>query len=885
MTTSQVKEDVWIKTFCNGCLSATCGLKVHRVDGVVIGLQGDPDNPYNHGRLCSKSYAHIMTLYDPYRPKKPLVRTNPEKGIGVDPKWKEISWEEALDLVVKKLEEVRKTNPGDLCLSFADIAAVGWVPAPIIASFGTRNWVNSAGYYCASSVHTVPWATMGCFHVYPDLEFCNYVVLWGSNKGGGVQHMATTAAGDMADARIRRGAKVVCIDPVQSNMAAKADEWVPVRPGTDLALALAWLHVLLHETGLYDVESLKTYTNAPYLIKPDGHYLRDVATNKPMMWDSVDGMAKPYDAEFKDVSLEGSYSISPALELAVDGGSAETREGGSLRSGPIQCRPAFDLLKDHVKDTTPEWAEAISTVPAAKTRRLAKEFATEARIGSTINYEGHTMPFRPAAIHWYAGISQHTNGYATGMALQLINTMVGNLQVPGGLASDATIMEPPFEQRNLWTGKDGHPRELDGIFVPSPYQKFGDTLTTGYPANRIEAPKTAAATELFPVFMSGGRAPFEINALDPERFNNKVPRPKVLLTRHGSDLTCRGNPQEQAKVIKNFFQISCEPLVDETAEFADIVLPVPVRLERLQVGCSMVANAGATEHLRDFAVNISQPVLESAGKEMLDIWIEIASRLGFLDEFNQLINIIWDLQGENRLEPGKRYSYREMQERLSRSLFGPEYDLKTLGEAGHVKWRKNPRERYPRVFIKERSAIYYEHFIDAGQQLADLTKELGFAWDTGDYSPFPSWRPGPAHRETKEGFDLIAIPFRVPFFTHMWMTHNPWLEELGEVHPWAFKIVLNAATAAKHGINDGDQIVVESTHGYKVEGKAKLTECVHPEVIALSRHGGHWAKHPIAKGKGTLFNTLVPLTTDYLDHLYGGLEAAIRVKVKKMDGK
>ena len=884
MTTSKTKEDVWIKTFCHGCLSATCGIKVHRVNGVVVGIEGDPDSPYNHGRLCSKAYAQIMTLYDPYRPSKPLVRTNPEKGIGVDPKWKEVSWEEALSLVAQKLDEVRKTNPGDLCLSTADISAVAWVPGVIITSFGTRNWTNSAGYYCATAIHTVPFVTMGCFSFYPDFELCNYLVLWGSNKGGGVQHVGTTAAGDLANAHIRRGAKLVCIDPVQSNIAAKADEWVPLRPGTDLALALAWLHVLLHETGLYDAESLKKFTNAPYLIKPDGHYLRDQVTNKPMMWDSIEGVAKPYDAEFKDVAIEGTYHVSSADAVALNGGSAQADDADYPATSRITCRPAFQLLKEHVKDTTPAWAAPITTLPAEKIRRLAKEFGTEARIGSTIKFEGHVLPFRPAAIHWGAGISQHHNGYATGIALQLINTVVGNLQVPGGLSSSDTIVEFPLGTPSRWTGKDGVPGECDGLFVPSLYQRSGGGVATGFPPTRVQAPTTATGAELFPVSMSGGRAVFEMSALHPERFNNKIPRTKVLLTRNGTDLTSRGNPEEMAAILKDFFQISCEPLVDETTEFADVVLPVPSRLERLQIGCNLVGFAGATVNLEHHCINLSQPVVEPAGKEMLDIWVEIAERLGFLDEFNQIVNIQWDLQGEHRLETGKKYSYHEMQERLSKSLFGSEYDLKTLGEAGHVKWRKSVRERYPRVFLNQRSPIYYEHFIDAGKQVSDLTRELGFDWDVRDYQPLPAWRPSTALRETEAGFDLLAIPFRVPMFSHMWLTHNPWLEEMGEVHPWAFKIVLNADTAAEQGIQDGDHIVVESTRGYKVEGKAKLTQCIHPEVVALSRHGGHWARHPIARGKGTLFNTLLPMTTDYLEMLYGGLDAVIRVKITRLAG-
>ncbi len=887
MATTQPKEDVWIKTFCHGCLSHMCAMRVHRVDGVVVSIEGDPDSPYTEGRLCAKALAHIMTLYDPNRPMKPMIRTNPEKGIGVDPKWKEVSWDEAMELVSKKLADLRKKDPSQFCISTADISAITWMPGPVLLSYGSPNYTCTAGYYCAASVHTVPYQTLGCFHLYPDYEFCNHLVLWGSNKGGVIQHTGTTSALDVANSRLNRGMKMVCIDPIQASMGAKADEWVPIRPGTDLALALAWLHVLIHEAGLYDVEFLKKYTNSPYLVQPDGRYYRDPATKKPMMWDSVDAIAKTYDAEFNDVALEGAYSVRPTVSLAFDGGSDAS---GAAQGDGVLCKTAFEMLKEHVKTATPEWASPITSIPAADIRRLAKEFGQAARIGSTIKYEGHVLPYRPAAIHWYAGISQHFNGYVTGIALQLINTMVGNLLVPGGIAGEGVVMESfPYNTPNAWTGRDpftgqaAEPGEVDGIIYASHYTRFGGFFQScGYPPQKIDVPKTHCAVELFPVGFGTGWAFFELNNLHPELFNNKVPRPSVYLTRHGSDMSCHGNATEVAQVLKNFFQIACEPMVDETAEFADVFLPAPVRLERLQLGGEFPGYGGATIDLHHQAINMGMPVVPTEAREMMDIWGEISDRVGFRAEYNQFVNIIWDLQGEYKLEGDKKYTYREMQENFCKTLFGPDWDLEKLGQAGHMKWKKTVKERYSRVFTKPRAPIYYEHFIDAGKQVEQVTKEQGMYWDTTDYLPLPTWRPGPSHRESRQEFDLYSIPFRVPFLIHQWGTHNPWLTEIADHHPWAFKIIMNATTGAKKGLKDGDHIVVEGATGYKVEGKVKLSQCVHPETIAVSRHGGHWARrHKVSQGKGANFNTLVPHNTEYFDWLAAGMEACVKVKITK----
>ncbi|NIQ91794.1 MAG: hypothetical protein GWN46_23915, partial [Gammaproteobacteria bacterium] len=150
--------------------------------------------------------------------------------------------------------------------------------------------------------------------------------------------------------------------------------------GTDGALALGLVNSLLNEHGIYDAEYLMYKTNAPYLIRPsDGRYMRDRETNKPLVWDLVDKCPKvhndpsvtrvEYEDEAHDVALLGSYE--------VDG---------------VQCRPAFELLKEHVKKYTPEYVEEVTYVPAATVSRIAKEFGEAAEIGSTVTIETSKGP-------------------------------------------------------------------------------------------------------------------------------------------------------------------------------------------------------------------------------------------------------------------------------------------------------------------------------------------------------------------------------------------------------------------------------------------------------------------------------------------------------------
>src|SRR3989304_7512242 len=109
-------EDRWVPSVCYICYGA-CGIKARRQNGVVVDIMGNPDNPHNREKICAKGKASIMSLYDPYKVKVPLRRTNPEKGMDIDPGWQEVSWEDALEIIVEKLREVREKDPRELVVA------------------------------------------------------------------------------------------------------------------------------------------------------------------------------------------------------------------------------------------------------------------------------------------------------------------------------------------------------------------------------------------------------------------------------------------------------------------------------------------------------------------------------------------------------------------------------------------------------------------------------------------------------------------------------------------------------------------------------------------------------------------------------------------------
>ncbi|MBI2360855.1 MAG: molybdopterin-dependent oxidoreductase, partial [Deltaproteobacteria bacterium] len=440
-------DDVWIPSVCRVCANS-CGIRVHRRDGVIVKIEGNPETPHNYGRICAKGLSNIMSLYDPARPLGPLVRTNREKGLGVDPKWRQASWDEALDIVASNIRAAIDSDPRKLVI-FRGTAEPDLVQTSIAAFAKALDTPNFAGGPFFASHVDACYLINGTMHVEIDLPRCRYLLLFGSQRGGVVGHDTMRAARDMADA-LARGMRLVVIDPICSPIASKASEWVPIRPGTDGAMALAMLHVLVNELGIFDRKFLQTHTNAPYLIGEDGHYIRDQISSKPLMWDETSHRPVSFDEP-----------SSPALQ-------------GEFQVRGLPCRPAFSLLKEHLKQYAPEEVAEATTVPAETIRRLGREFGEAASIGSTVVMEGKKIPYRPACAFCDSrGLSAHQFGMWASINVHLLNLVVGALDVPGGCLS-ANLLGPGEKLRVE--------ESEDGLVLATPKE------VRSYPARRPRPP-------------------------------------------------------------------------------------------------------------------------------------------------------------------------------------------------------------------------------------------------------------------------------------------------------------------------------------------------------------------------------------------------------------
>jgi molybdopterin-containing oxidoreductase family molybdopterin binding subunit len=253
-----------------------CGIRGHRRDGTLVKIEGNPDNPIGRGRLCARGLAGIQLLYDPHRVDRPLRRTNPEKGIGVDPGWQEISWDEALDEITARLQKVKQEDPRGLFFSGTVISLAPLMHAlsTFLPAFGSPSAFVSDGHHCGNAEHILARTLHASVTTNPDVAHCDHLLLFGCQAGLGTYYALTSMAQDVADARVR-GMKVVVVDPFMGSAAEKADEWVPIKPGSDGALACSMLHLLLNEYRLFDADYLRDHADGPYLLTEEGWYARD----------------------------------------------------------------------------------------------------------------------------------------------------------------------------------------------------------------------------------------------------------------------------------------------------------------------------------------------------------------------------------------------------------------------------------------------------------------------------------------------------------------------------------------------------------------------------------------------------------------------------------
>lgn len=239
--------------YCDMC-PWRCGMKVSTVDGRIFKVDGNPDDPKSRGKLCARGQGTPSFVYDPDRLQSPMIRTG-ERGEG---KFKEVTWEEALDYVAQKLEETSQAYGPESVAVFGHTSGEFWFTDYFAQAWGTPNAAKPSSSLCTSPREEAAKLTYGLpvgGHEPIDWDGINCITLIGSHIG---EDARNTVMQDFAQAW-GRGAKVIVVDPRYSTVASKADYWLPIKPGTDTALLLAWVNVMITEE-LYDKSYVEQWT-------------------------------------------------------------------------------------------------------------------------------------------------------------------------------------------------------------------------------------------------------------------------------------------------------------------------------------------------------------------------------------------------------------------------------------------------------------------------------------------------------------------------------------------------------------------------------------------------------------------------------------------------
>jgi molybdopterin-containing oxidoreductase family molybdopterin binding subunit len=860
----RIYEDVWIPTLCGRCY-ASCGIRVRRVNGVAVKIEGQPESPHgSRGGTCAKGLAGLQVLYDPNRLKVPLRRTNPEKGLFADPQWKEISWDEALDEIAQKLKKVVEKDPKRLLWQGTTVRpsySMGNM-VPILEALGEPiRYQGGGGLHCGQGAHRIAGLVHGSWSVVPDFRHCNYAIYFGANKGGGSGHSAAICIRLAAEARAR-GMKFVAFDPLRNFASSKATEWFPIIPGTDGAVMLAMCNVIVNELKTYDEKHLKWKTNAPYLAGEDGRYMRDGKTGEPLIWDPIAAKAKAYDdPSIGDFALQGEYE-------------AEGR----------RCRPVFELVREHIKKYTPEMASQVSDVPAATIRRIATEFAEAASIGSTIVVGRQELPFRPASAVLFRGGEGHENSHHTCAALALLNQIVGSADVPGG-----TLGWTPVSLGFPLTGKPAMHigKGKDGMLT---VDRFGSTFALKRPGPwPPRTPEFHRDPSLHDIFVFMLHSPF-IASSDQQEIWQKIGWDggiEMMISWGANTIMSVANRDVVAETLKRIpFIVVSELYSTELAEgFADILLPDTCYLEESDwvQGSGLAFNYPFGQD--DWAYHILQAVVEPqyGRRNFHDVMWELIDRIGRWDQFMEIINKTYDLADEYKIGPGERITRLDLCDRMVKSIFGPEHDWEWFKRHGFITWPKKVEEAYWRWFTDCRVPIYLEHLIDAGEKTGEITSKLGIDIDISQYTPLISWTPCSIHRVDDTSYDLYCFSYRDILHTGSHTMEQPWLDEVSSINPYTYNIAMNTGTARQKGLKDGDLVELESVAGRKIDGRLKVLTGIHEKTVGIAACSGHWAKGmPVAKGKGANFDILMEIDLKHCDPICLNLETAVRVKVRKI---
>lgn len=400
-----------------GC-HGTCGVLAYVRDGKLVKVEGDPDHPWNQGRLCSRCLAITQYVYHPDRLTHPLKRVG-QRGEG---KWQEISWEEAFDLIEQRMNKIREEfGPESVIFAMGTGRDIGpWI-CLLAYAYGSPNVMFSlSGVACYSPRIAATETVQGDYCILdaaqwfpkryedPHYKIPECIIVWGYNIPASCPD---NIFGHWIIDLMKKGTRIIAIEPRLTWFASRAEKWLQLRPGTDGALAMGFLNVVINE-NLYDKGFVEKWTNAPHLIRSDtGKLLRendlikggspanfvvwDTKRKKPMVWDSENVAYKLPDVK---PALEGNFKVSLA-----DGTT-------------VTAKTVWAAFHEEVNNYPVKRVSEITWLPEKDIIEAARLYAKS----------------KPASIHWGVAIDMTPAITPTAQAIAALWCLTGNLDTPGG---------------------------------------------------------------------------------------------------------------------------------------------------------------------------------------------------------------------------------------------------------------------------------------------------------------------------------------------------------------------------------------------------------------------------------------------------------------------
>lgn len=751
------KEGEWIPAACWHNCGGRCSNKAYVVDGVVIRQKTDdthPDSPdYPQQRGCNRGRSQRMQVFGVDRLKYPMKRKNWEPGGGKKElrgkdEWVRISWDEALDIVASEIKRIQAkyTNRGIFASNAGDLGRVLSLAGGYIGSWGTSSW--GSWRWGPEKFGMAEGFYVQSINDRMDLRNSQLIVIVGGNA-------AWSAPGNPTYHYLqakKAGAKFVVIDPSFSDTVEILDaDWVPIHPGTDHAMFLGMAYALLTEDN--------------------------PSTNPLIHWDFLNKYTVGFDKDHM----------------------------------PAGADPK-DNFKDYVLGVsdnipkTPEWAEKISGVSAAKIRELAVQIAKTERVA--------------LLTAWGAARIQNSDSWP--QMFMTFGAMTGNMGKSGCM-----------------TGVSCHYATANGgpsLVTPGP---------AGLPAIANPIKETINDIEMWKAILEGKYTAGYQNVKDVN----------IQMIYHGYEAHLQTRSAQAMGIEahrKVEFVLSVSHFLTTNSKYSDVVLPIITEWEKVGGFGSFINRESLV-----FWRQVTNPLYEAKS----EMWIaqELAKRLGL--DASKILPIDEKQQFYNQIAGCKVVGAdgKTMEPLVTLT----EADIKEIGATGKSQQGRITYQELKQkgVYQVERKPgdnlgfIAYEDFVKdpaahplttaSGkleihcQALADFVKSKGFT----EIKPIPTYNSAvEGYEATFKDFSAQVkgdYPLQVinPHYlrrSHSILNNIPWLREA-----WPNPVFISAKDAEERGIKEGETVLIKSSHG-KTLRPAHVTECLTPGVVALPH--GAWVE-------------------------------------------